>query len=76
MQLLLFFLPSCGDSQEEIKEIEKMRQELDEAVIVPAVDIVRQRLEALTPAANIGHRGTGPTRKGHPFPENSLSSHL
>ncbi|MGB3049880.1 MAG: glycerophosphodiester phosphodiesterase family protein [Polyangiales bacterium] len=27
-------------------------------------------------AANIGYRGTGPTRAGHPFPENSLSSFL
>lgn len=25
-------------------------------------------------SANIGHRGTGPTREGHPFPENSISS--
>ena len=28
------------------------------------------------PSANIGHRGTGPTREGHPFPENSISSFL
>ncbi|MBW2717705.1 MAG: glycerophosphodiester phosphodiesterase family protein [Deltaproteobacteria bacterium] len=28
------------------------------------------------PSANIGYRGTGPTREGHPFPENSLSSFL
>jgi glycerophosphoryl diester phosphodiesterase len=27
-------------------------------------------------SANIGYRGTGPTRAGHPFPENSLSSFL
>jgi len=27
-------------------------------------------------SANIGHRGTGLTREGHPFPENSLSSFL
>jgi len=35
---------------------------------------VRERLESLAPAANIGHRGTGQTRIFHPFPENSLSS--
>jgi len=27
-------------------------------------------------SANIGYRGTGPTREGHPFPENSISSYL
>ena len=37
---------------------------------------VRERLENLAPAANIGHRGTGQTRPFHPFPENSLSSFL
>ncbi len=29
---------------------------------------------ARRPAANLGHRGTGPTRPGHPYPENSISS--
>ena len=33
-----------------------------------------QRLAALAPTAVIGHRGTGKTRLGHPFPENSLAS--
>ncbi len=37
---------------------------------------VTQRLADLAPAADIGHRGTGKTRPGHPFPENSLSSFL
>ncbi len=41
---------------------------------VPAADTVRSRIAALAPVANIGHRGTGNTRAGHPFPENSLSS--
>ncbi len=27
-----------------------------------------------TPSANLGHRGTGPTRAGHPFPGTSISS--
>jgi glycerophosphoryl diester phosphodiesterase len=27
-------------------------------------------------SANIGYRGTGPTREGHPLPENSISSFL
>ncbi len=35
---------------------------------------MRERIAALAPSANIGHRGTGVTRPGHPFPENSLSS--
>ncbi len=35
---------------------------------------VRAAIDALAPAANLGHRGTGMTRPGHPYPENSLSS--
>jgi glycerophosphoryl diester phosphodiesterase len=35
---------------------------------------VRASIFILRPSANIGHRGTGPTREGHPFPENSISS--
>ncbi len=38
-------------------------------------DRVRARLEALSPVANLGHRGTGPTRPGHALPENSLPSY-
>ena len=37
-------------------------------------DRVRAGIIILRPSANIGHRGTGPTREGHPFPENSISS--
>jgi glycerophosphoryl diester phosphodiesterase len=37
---------------------------------------VRERIASLAPAANIGHRGTGLTRRGHPFPENSIPSFL
>ncbi|KPK17341.1 MAG: hypothetical protein AMJ62_01410 [Myxococcales bacterium SG8_38] len=43
---------------------------------MPPIDIVRERIEALAPSASLGHRGTGPTREGHPFPENSISSFL
>jgi glycerophosphoryl diester phosphodiesterase len=39
-------------------------------------DKVRVRIFAARPSANIGHRGTGLTREGHPFPENSISSFL
>ncbi len=39
-------------------------------------DMVRDRIRLLAPSANLGHRGTGPTREGHPFPENSISSFL
>ena len=35
---------------------------------------VRERLEALAPSANLGHRGMGSNRRGHPYPENSLAS--
>ena len=37
-------------------------------------DKVRDRISIFAPSANLGHRGTGPTRAGHPFPENSISS--
>jgi glycerophosphoryl diester phosphodiesterase len=37
-------------------------------------DIVSAAISALAPSANFGHRGTGPTRADHPFPENSLTS--
>ena len=37
-------------------------------------DRVRAGILLLRPSANLGHRGTGPTRRGHPFPENSISS--
>ncbi|MBT8467098.1 MAG: glycerophosphodiester phosphodiesterase family protein, partial [Deltaproteobacteria bacterium] len=39
-------------------------------------DKVFDRIRLLGPSANLGHRGTGPTRAGHPFPENSISSFL
>lgn len=37
-------------------------------------DVVRASISLRGPSANLGHRGTGPTRAGHPFPENSISS--
>lgn len=37
-------------------------------------DAVREAIDRLAPSANLGHRGTGPTREGHPYPENSISS--
>jgi glycerophosphoryl diester phosphodiesterase len=39
-------------------------------------DEVRKRIEDLAPSMILGHRGTGPTREGHTFPENSISSFL
>jgi glycerophosphoryl diester phosphodiesterase len=39
-------------------------------------DQVLDRIRSLAPSANLGHRGTGPTRPDHPFPENSLFSFL
>lgn len=38
------------------------------------VDQVRVAIFLRRPSANLGHRGTGPMRPGHPFPENSISS--
>ena len=40
----------------------------------PPNELVRDRIASLAPSANIGHRGTGPTRSGHALPENSISS--
>lgn len=37
-------------------------------------DSVRTRISDLAPSANFGHRGTGVTREGVPFPENSIPS--
>lgn len=37
-------------------------------------DQVRVAIFLRRPSANLGHRGTGPKRPGHPFPENSISS--
>ena len=36
--------------------------------------MVADRIISLAPSANLGHRGTGPTRPDHPFPENSIAS--
>ncbi len=40
----------------------------------PPNEAVRQQIASLAPSANIGHRGTGPTRSGHALPENSIPS--
>ncbi len=39
-------------------------------------DAVREAIDRLAPSANLGHRGTGPTREGHSYPENSISSFI
>jgi glycerophosphoryl diester phosphodiesterase len=57
--VLVATIAGCGDDGESQR---------------PPADVVRQRIAALAPAANIGHRGTGNTRAGHPYPENALSS--
>ena len=46
----------------------------DEQTAIPANQQVRNRIASRAPAASLGHRGTGPTRAGHPFPENALVS--
>jgi glycerophosphoryl diester phosphodiesterase len=40
------------------------------------VDQVRASIALLAPSANLGHRGTGTTTEGNPYPENSISSFL
>lgn len=40
------------------------------------VDRVRRTIFLFRPSVNLGHRGTGPTREGRPFPENSISAFL
>jgi glycerophosphoryl diester phosphodiesterase len=42
----------------------------------PAFEVVRERIAALAPSANLGHRGTGVNRPGHALPENSIPSFL
>jgi glycerophosphoryl diester phosphodiesterase len=37
-------------------------------------DIVRVAIFLRRPSANLGHRGTGRTQEGRPFPENSISA--
>lgn len=37
-------------------------------------DTVSSRILSYAPAANLGHRGTGPTRPENPYPENSVPS--
>lgn len=46
----------------------------DSSSATPADQQVRERIAALAPSANIGHRGTGLTRPASPYPENSISA--
>jgi glycerophosphoryl diester phosphodiesterase len=57
---LFLVLAACGDGGDDNG--------------APANDVVRQRIEALAPAANLAHRGQGPTRPRGPLPENSLAA--
>jgi glycerophosphoryl diester phosphodiesterase len=56
---LLVLAGACGSS--------------DDAGVAPN-EAVREAITRLAPSAGLGHRGTGLTREGHPFPENSVSS--
>lgn len=47
----------------------------DPDAALPANVVVRARIAALAPAANLAHRGSGPTRLQSPFPENSLAAY-
>ena len=57
---LLALLAACGDLSDPT---------------APANQAVRERIEALAPAANLAHRGSGPTRPLSPLPENSLAAY-
>ncbi|MBX3026148.1 hypothetical protein KF840_14665 [bacterium] len=46
----------------------------DSGATTPANGAVRERIAALAPAANLAHRGSGPTRPRSPLPENSLAA--
>lgn len=76
---LLLLAMACGDEGQLPPDDDPLPPDdgplPPDGVPTPAEE-VRARIEGLAPAANIGHRGTGPTRLGHPFPENSISSLL
>jgi glycerophosphoryl diester phosphodiesterase len=63
--LLLLGLTACRDDGDAFVPGAEFR---------PANEIVRQRILALAPAANLGHRGLGATRLGSEFPENSIAA--
>jgi len=60
---LLVLAVACGSSDDQGPD----------AGVAPN-EAVREAIVLLEPAAGLGHRGTGLTREGHPFPENSVSS--
>ena len=60
LPVLLALLAACGD---------------DSAPPAAANQAVRERIDALAPAANLAHRGSGPTRPLSPLPENSLAAY-
>ena len=61
MLVTLALLTGCGDGS-------------DDASGAAANETVRARIAALAPAANLAHRGQGPTRLGGQLPENSLAA--
>jgi glycerophosphoryl diester phosphodiesterase len=58
--LILLILTACGDG--------------DTDATTSANNVVRERIEALAPTANLAHRGLGPTRPRSVQPENSLAA--
>jgi glycerophosphoryl diester phosphodiesterase len=60
---LLVLAVACGSSNDQGPD----------AGVAPS-EAVREAIALLAPSAGLGHRGTGVTEKGHPFPENSVSS--
>ncbi len=60
---LLVLAGACGSSDDQGPD----------AGVTPN-EAVREAIALLAPSAGLGHRGTGLTREGHPFPENSVSS--
>jgi glycerophosphoryl diester phosphodiesterase len=63
--MLLIGLTACGDDGEPF---------VPGGGQPPANAVVRQRILALAPTANLGHRGLGATRLGTAFPENSIAA--
>ncbi|MDX2170659.1 MAG: glycerophosphodiester phosphodiesterase family protein [Deltaproteobacteria bacterium] len=60
LAFLLLSLAACGDGSDDGSP--------------PANETVRARIAALAPAANLAHRGQGPTRPRGALPENSLAA--
>ncbi len=63
--LALCWVAGCGDDDADLQGDPR-----------PANQVVRERIAALAPAANLAHRGSGVNRASQSLPENSLAGFL